>query len=55
MATEVKTVPGEAVPAFMVTEEMIEGRDWARRQAPVYRVSEVAKVFFGMSESWLRL
>lgn len=47
--------PAEAVPAFMVTEEMIDSRDWGRSQAPEYRVSEVAKVFFGMSESWLRL
>lgn len=55
MTTEVKTVPAEQALAFMVTEEMIVGREWGRNQAPVYRVSEVAKVFFGMSESWLRL
>jgi hypothetical protein len=42
-------------PQFMVTEEMIAGRDWSRGAAPVYRVSEVAGFFFGMSESWLRL
>jgi hypothetical protein len=55
METEVRAVPAEAAPAFMVTEDMIVGRDWGRNQVPVYRVSEVAKVFFGMSESWLRL
>jgi hypothetical protein len=48
-------VPAEAAPAFMVTEAMIDERDWGRSQVPVYRVSEVATVFFGMSESWLRL
>lgn len=41
--------------AFMVTEAMIDERDWTRGAAPVYRVSEVAAFFFGMSESWLRL
>jgi len=39
----------------IVTEEMISSRDWSRRQAPFYRVDEVAKFFFGMSASWLRL
>lgn len=34
---------------------MISARKWDRRQAPVYRVKELAKFFFGMSESWLRL
>lgn len=47
--------PAEAVPAFMVTEAMINERDWSRGQAPFYRVDEVAKFFFGMSASWLRL
>lgn len=45
----------DVVPPFLVTEEMITGNDWGRGQVPAYRVSEVAKVFFGMSESWLRL
>jgi len=48
------TVPDDYVPALMVTEEMITERDWGRNQIPAFRVSEVAKVFFGMSESWLR-
>lgn len=48
-------VPAEAAPAFMVTEAMIDERDWGRSQIPAYRVSEVATVFFAMSESWLRL
>lgn len=47
--------PSEAAYAPMVTEEMIEERDWKRSQVPAFRVSEVAKFFFGMSESWLRL
>jgi len=55
MTIETNVVPAEAVPAFMVTEEMINERDWSRGQAPFYRVAEVAKFFFGMSESWLRL
>lgn len=42
-------------PDYMVTEAMILSRDWSRRQAPFFRVEEVAKVFFGMSASWLRL
>lgn len=57
MTIEANAVPGEVFPPFnpMITEEMIDGRDWGRGMVPVYRVSEVAKVFFGMSESWLRL
>jgi hypothetical protein len=51
--TEVQAAT-ETAPAAMVTEEMIDGRDW-RGQAPVYRVSEVANFYFAMSESWLRL
>jgi hypothetical protein len=54
MTIEAK-VPAEGAPSFMVTEEMIDERDWSRGAAPVYRVSEVASFFFGMSESWLRL
>jgi hypothetical protein len=54
MTTDMK-VPAEASYAPMVTEEMIDGRDWGRGAVPVYRVAEVAKFFFGMSESWLRL
>jgi hypothetical protein len=40
---------------YLVTEAMIITRDWRRRQAPFYSVHEVAKVFFAMSNSWLRL
>lgn len=40
---------------YMVTEAMLLGRKWHRRQAPFYRVEEVAKFFFAMSASWLRL
>jgi hypothetical protein len=39
----------------MVTEAMLLSRDWERHQAPFFKVEEVAKVFFGMSASWLRL
>jgi hypothetical protein len=39
----------------MVTEAMIVSRSWHRRQAPFFRVETVARVFFGMSASWLRL
>lgn len=42
-------------PTYMVTEAMIVGRDWRRKQAPFYSVHEVAKMFFAMSSSWLRL
>jgi hypothetical protein len=45
----------EDAPAFMVTEQMIDERNWERGQAPFFRVDTVAKVFFGMSASWLRL
>ena len=44
-----------ARPAYMVTEAMIVSRDWRRKQAPFYSVHEVAKVYFAMSSSWLRL
>jgi hypothetical protein len=40
---------------IMVTEEMIASRDWDRKPGPFYRVNDVAKFFFGMSASWLRL
>jgi hypothetical protein len=40
---------------IMVTEEMIAGRDWDRKAGPFYRVNDMAKFFFGMSSSWLRL
>jgi hypothetical protein len=43
------------VPAFMVTEEMINERDWSRGQRPFFSVDQVAKFFFAMSASWLRL
>jgi hypothetical protein len=39
----------------MVTEEMIEARDWDRKAGPFYRVNDMSKFFFGMSSSWLRL
>lgn len=42
-------------PDYMVTEAMVLSRDWERHQAPFFKVEEVAKVFFGMSASWLRL
>lgn len=45
----------EKGPERIVTDAMIESRSWRRKQAPKYRVEEVAKVFFGMSASWLRL
>jgi hypothetical protein len=40
---------------IMVTEKMISERDWDRRPGPWYRVNDLAKFFFGMSASWLRL
>lgn len=40
---------------IMVTERMIAERDWERRPGPFYRVNDLAKFFFGMSASWLRL
>ncbi len=40
---------------YMVTEAMLLSRNWRRRQAPFYRVEEMAKMFFAMSASWLRL
>jgi hypothetical protein len=40
---------------YIVTDAMMMARDWHRRQRPTYRVEEVAKFFFGMSASWLRL
>jgi hypothetical protein len=39
----------------MVTDAMILSRSWYRRQAPIYQVEVVARVFFAMSASWLRL
>jgi hypothetical protein len=42
-------------PAFMVTEAMINERDWSRGNGPFYSVDQVAKFFFAMSASWLRL
>jgi hypothetical protein len=45
----------QAARTYMVTEAMLLARKWHRRQAPFFRVEEVAKVFFGMSASWLRL
>jgi hypothetical protein len=40
---------------YMVTEAMVLGRKWHRRQAPFYRVEGIARTFFAMSASWLRL
>jgi|HubBroStandDraft_2_1064218.scaffolds.fasta_scaffold25492_4 hypothetical protein len=40
---------------IMVTEAMIENKDWDRKAGPFYRVNDVSKFFFGMSSSWLRL
>lgn len=40
---------------FMVTEENFAKREWGRNAIPVYRVAGVARFFFGMSDSWLRL
>jgi hypothetical protein len=34
---------------------MIEARDWSRGARPTYHINEVAKIFFAMSASWLRL
>ena len=42
-------------PDIMVTEAMIVSRDWRRKAAPFFSVHEVAKIFFAMSSSWLRL
>jgi hypothetical protein len=53
--TDVMAAAEETVPSFMVTEAMFDARDWSRGQRPVYRVDEMAKFFFGMSASWLRL
>ncbi|MCW2929887.1 MAG: hypothetical protein JWM19_849 [Actinomycetia bacterium] len=39
----------------MVTDDMMAGRTWHRKQGPFFRVEELAKIFFGMSSSWLRL
>lgn len=39
----------------IVTEATIVGRDWRRRAVPTYSVHEVAKTFFAMSSSWIRL
>jgi hypothetical protein len=47
--------PPTPARTYMVTEAMIDARTWHRRQAPFFRVEEVAKTFFGMSASWLRL
>jgi hypothetical protein len=42
-------------PGYMITEEMIAARDWTRGARPTYHMNEVAKFFFAMSSSWLRL
>lgn len=39
----------------IVTEATIVGRNWRRKAVPTYSVHEVAKTFFGMSSSWVRL
>jgi hypothetical protein len=48
-------VAATAQRKYIVTEAMMLARSWHRRQMPTYRVEEVAKFFFGMSASWLRL
>jgi hypothetical protein len=48
-------VAATATRKYIVTDAMMLARSWHRRQMPTYRVEEVAKVFFGMSASWLRL
>jgi hypothetical protein len=55
--TAVKTdMEDRAMPeTFMVTEEAFNERDWGRGPTPTYRVDVVARFFFGMSASWLRL
>lgn len=42
-------------PPPIVTEATIVSRDWGRGQIPAYSVHEVARVFFAMSNSWIRL
>jgi hypothetical protein len=42
-------------PPPIVTEAQIVSRDWGRGQIPAYSVHEVARVFFAMSNSWIRL
>jgi len=39
----------------IVTEEMISERNWDRGNGPFFSVDQAAKMFFGMSASWLRL
>jgi hypothetical protein len=55
MMTEDRAAAERVVPSFMVTEAMIDERDWTRGQAPFFKVNTAAKFFFGMSDSWLRL
>lgn len=38
----------------IVPEDKILDRDWGVSAIPTYKVSEVAKVFFAMSPSWVR-
>jgi hypothetical protein len=52
-AADVTALPD--FPGYMITGEMIEARDWTRGALPVYHMNEVAKFFFAMSASWLRL
>lgn len=40
---------------LIVTEAQIVSRDWRRSAVPTFSVHEVAKVFFAMSPSWIRL
>jgi hypothetical protein len=49
------TPPPTVAREYMVTDTMILTRNWYRRQAPIYQVEMVARVFFAMSASWLRL
>jgi hypothetical protein len=52
--TQAEAAPASVTPKYMVTEAMIDEREW-KGQAPVFHVNGVAQVFFGMSASWLRL
>jgi hypothetical protein len=51
-AVRIPQAPGRR---FWVPCEWIEEQDWRRRADPRYSVHEVAKFFFAMSPSWLRL
>lgn len=54
MTRNAPVIPAAPGRRFWITSAMIESQNWHRRQKPLYSVHEVAKVFFGMSGSWLR-